>query len=98
MSVVCGVIKNGQVAISCDTQTSFGSIVVSAQYHKNCDKLFSVNGSVMGMVGWNAINDIMEHLMKHDKKLFKLSNRMEIFDTLLKLHNKMKEDYFIETS
>ena len=98
MSVVCAAIKDGVVAISCDTQTNFGSTRVSARHMKNPDKLYTVNGNVIGIVGWNAISTMLEFLMKSDKKLFQLSNRMEIYSTLLSLHTKMKEVHFIETN
>jgi ATP-dependent HslUV protease, peptidase subunit HslV len=56
-----------------------------------------VNGSVLGIVGWSAISDIVEHLITTNPKLFQLTNSMEILGTLLQLHSKMKETYFIET-
>ena len=98
MSIVCAVKKEGIIAISSDTQSTFGSITVSAKHMKNSNKLFSVKKSVIGIVGWSAISDMMQHLIDTEKKLFKLKNRMEIFSTLIKLHEKMKDDYFIETN
>jgi len=97
MSIICGAIKNGVVAISSDTLQSYGSIKISSSHIKNSNKLYSVNGSVIGIVGWNAISDMIEHLIINDKKVFKLSNRMEIFSTLKELHKKMKDEYYIET-
>jgi len=97
MSIVCATIKNGVGAISSDTQSNFGSITVSAKHMRNSSKLYSINKSVMGIVGWSAVSDMMEHLITHDKKIFQLNNRMDIFSTLLKLHVKMKDDYHIET-
>ena len=98
MSIVCGAIKNGEVAIACDTQSNFGSLKVSSKHMANHSKLFSVNDSIIGIVGWHAVIIVIEHLIRHEKELFRLSNRIEIFDTLLKLHDKMKTAYFIETS
>lgn len=98
MSIVCAAIKNGTVAISSDSQASFGALNVSAKHMRNSSKLFAVNRSVMGIVGWHAISDMVEHLILHEKKLFQLNSRMEIYSTLLTLHEKMKEKYFIDTS
>jgi len=98
MSIVCAVIKEGVIAISSDTQTNFGSLKVSAKHLKNSNKLYEINESVMGLVGWSAISDIIEHLIGNNPKLFKLNNKMEIFSTLLRLQKKMTEKYFIETS
>jgi len=97
MSVVCAAIKNGVIAISSDTQSNFGSITVSAKHMKSSSKLYSVNQSIMGVVGWHAISDMVQHLIIHEKKLFQLNSRMEIFSTLISLHEKMKDNYFIET-
>ncbi|MES9902040.1 MAG: hypothetical protein ABW168_05070 [Sedimenticola sp.] len=97
MSIVCAVKKNNEIAISCDTQTNFGSLKVSSKHMVNSNKLYSINKSIIGIVGWSAISDMVEHLLKNDKKLFQLNDRMEIFSTLISLHEKMKDDYFIET-
>ncbi len=97
MSIVCAAIKNGTVAISSDTMVTFGSLNVSAKHRRSAGKLFSINKSVVGLVGWQAVSNMMEHLIIHDRKLFRLDGRMEIYDTMLKLHGKMKDEYFIET-
>ena len=97
MSIVCAAMKNGVIAISCDTQSNFGSINVTSRHIQNSNKLYSVNKSIIGIVGWHAIADMFEHLIKNEKKLFQLDTRMNIYSTLIKLHEKMKDDYFIET-
>ena len=97
MSVVCAARKKSVIAISCDTQSNFGSINVSAKHMRNSNKLYSVNRSIIGIVGWHAVSDMVQHLISYEKKLFKLNSRMEIFSTLIRLHEKMKNNYFIET-
>jgi ATP-dependent protease HslVU (ClpYQ) peptidase subunit len=97
MSIVCAVKKNDEIAISADSLLSFGSTLASSRHLKNSDKLYRVNGSVIGIVGWNAVIGIVEHLILHDKKLFRLGSRMEILSTLLALHERMKHDYYLET-
>ena len=98
MSIVCAAIKNGVVAISADTQTSYGSLSVSATHMKNSGKLYAIKRSVIGVVGWRAMTDVLEHLMINEKELFQLDNRMDIFSTLLKLQEKMKDEYYIDTT
>lgn len=97
MSIVCAAKKNGVIAISSDTQSSFGSLAVSTKHMKSSNKLYPVNGSIIGIVGWHAISDMVQHLILNEKKMFQLNNRMEIFSTLIALHGKMKSDYFLET-
>jgi len=98
MSVICAAIKNREVAISCDTQFSFGSLKISSKHKRDANKLFTVKSSVIGLTGWTAIANMMEHLTIHDKDLFQLHDRMSIYGTMLALHGKMKSDYFIETN
>lgn len=98
MSIICGVIKDNQVAISCDTLSNCGSLTVSATHLINSTKLLKVNGSIIGIVGWSAVSDMIEHLIINDQKLFQFNNRMEIFSSLLRLHREMKENYFLDTN
>ncbi len=97
MSIICAAIKNGEIAMAADTQLGFGTTKVSAKYLKNSGKLFSVNGNVIGIVGWSAVTNIVEHLLQIKPELFNLSSRDDIYETLMRLHGIMKEDYFIET-
>ncbi|MFT5115394.1 MAG: ATP-dependent HslUV protease subunit HslV [Parasphingorhabdus sp.] len=97
MTVICAAIKNGVAAISSDTQTNFGSTIASAKHKKNSNKLFSVNGSVLGFTGWCAMADALEHMILTERKLFQLKSRMQIFTTFLELHAKLKKEYFVET-
>ena len=97
MSIVCAAQSNNEVAISADTMTKYGRLNASSNHVVNSDKLYKVNDSVMGIVGWCAISSVMEHLFEHDSKLFRLGDRMEIMSTLLLLHERLKDDYFLET-
>jgi ATP-dependent HslUV protease, peptidase subunit HslV len=97
MSIICAAIKNGVVAISGDSQTNYGALQVSAKHIRSSRKIYPINGSVMGIVGWSAMSLLVQHLMIHEKKMFQLGSRMEIYATLLKLHEKMKDDYYIDT-
>jgi ATP-dependent protease HslVU (ClpYQ) peptidase subunit len=97
MSIVCASRKNGEIAISADTLTKFGALSASSDYRVNSSKLLRVNDSVVGLVGWCAISTAFEHLMKADRELFRFGSRMEILDSLLKLHLRLKRDYFMES-
>lgn len=97
MSVVCAAIKAGEIAIACDTQISFGSTSVSSSHIANSNKLHQVNDSIIGIVGWNTLSDMVDHLILTQPDSFKLANRMEIYSTLLNLHATMKSNYFLST-
>ena len=64
MSIVYAAIKGGEVAIAADTQTSYGSLCVSSAHLVNSGKLFEINDSIVGLVGWGAIEVIVEHLLR----------------------------------
>lgn len=98
MTIIAAAIKDRKISISCDTQTNFGSLKVNASSMNDHNKLFEVNNSVIGVSGWSATTQIIEHLIETSPDMFKLSSRWEIFEMLLAVHQKLKDDYFIETS
>ena len=97
MSIVCAAVKGGEIAISADSLASYGALKASREHLDNSGKLFEVNDSVIGLVGWCAVSTLFEHMIEHEQALFRLDSRMEIFDTLLILQQKMKDDYLLET-
>lgn len=97
MSIVCAAIKRGEVAIAADTQTSYGSLCVSSTHMVNSGKLFEVNDSIIGLVGWSAIEVVVEQLLRQEARLFRLHSRAEITSTMAEVHEKMKADHFLET-
>lgn len=98
MSIVCAAVKNNEIAIAADTQMSMGSLVVTAENLNNCKKLFQVNDSVIGFVGWKAMSTILEDIISEKAGLFVFDNRKKIYKSLMNLHKEMKENYFLETS
>jgi len=97
MSIVCAAIKNNQVAIAADTQLSFGCLNVGASDLKNCTKLYRVNNSIVGTVGWKAMSTMLEVIIDQKSELFNLGNRIDIYTSLMRLHHVMKTHYFLET-
>ena len=98
MSVICAAQKDGIIAIAGDSQLNFGSLTVSPKHLKHSEKFVTIGNNIIGIVGWTAISTIIEHLAITDKKIFNLKNRQEIFSTLLKLQEKLKDDFYIETN
>ncbi len=97
MTIITAVKKNSIVCIAADTQSNFGSLQVSSKYIKNSTKLSKVNGSILGVAGWCATCQILEHFIEDKPELFKLDNKWDIFESFLGIHEKLKNDYFIET-
>jgi ATP-dependent protease HslVU (ClpYQ) peptidase subunit len=97
MTVITAALKNGKVSISGDTQSNFGATKVRANFMNDHGKLFEVNDSVIGLTGWTASTQILEHLIETQPEIFTLSSRFEVFEMFLTVHEKLKDDYFLET-
>jgi ATP-dependent HslUV protease, peptidase subunit HslV len=97
MTTVCVVRKGGQVAIGADSLVTFGDTRLPHGYEDN-DKLFRVGESYFGMSGTTAHFPVLRKaLATLPRDEIKLSTRDEVFDTFLKLHPKLKEQFFLNT-
>jgi len=97
MTTVVVVRKGGTVAIAADTLVTFGDTRLAHGYEANM-KLFKVGDSWIGMAGTTAhfpvLRRALESLAPDD---LKLHSRDEVFDTFLKLHPKLKENFFLNS-
>ena len=98
MSTLVVVKKNGYATIACDSLSTDGSITVCPENKINNLKFFKHADSFIGLVGWSNFNDILENILNDESMDLEFSNRTTIFNSLLKIHQKMKDEYFIETS
>ena len=95
MTTVCVVRKGAQVAIAADSLVTFGDTRLPHGYEDN-DKLFKVAESYFGMSGTTAHCPVLcKALAALPADELKLSTRGEVFDTFLKLHPKLKEQFFL---
>jgi ATP-dependent protease HslVU (ClpYQ) peptidase subunit len=95
MTTVTVVRKGSQVAIAADTLVTFGDTRLSHGYEAN-EKLFRIGDTLLGAAGTTAhfpvLRKALGSLAPDD---LKLGSRDEVFDTFLKLHPKLKEQYFL---
>ena len=97
MTTVSVVRKNGQVAIAADTLVTFGDTRLAQGYEAN-DKLFRVGDSWFGMSGTTAHFPVLRKALGSlPADELKLGTRDEVFDTFLKLHPKLKDQFFLNT-
>jgi len=89
--------KNGYATIACDSLSTDGSTTVCPENKVNNHKFFKHGDSYVGLVGWNNFNNILENILKDKSVELEFSDRSKIFNSLLKIHQKMKDEYFIET-
>jgi ATP-dependent HslUV protease subunit HslV len=95
MTTVAVVRKGAQVAIAADSLVTFGDTKLSHAYEANA-KLFKVGDSYFGMAGTTAHFPVLRKaLTALPPDELKLHTRDEVFDTFLRLHPKLKEQYFL---
>ena len=97
MTTVVVVRKNGQAAIAGDSLVTFGDTRLAHGYEAN-EKLFRVGDSWIGMSGTTAHFPVLRRALNGlSPDELKLHSRDEVFDTFLKLHPKLKENFFLNT-
>lgn len=94
MSTITIVRKNGSVAIAADTQASFGSRKLSARYERHAGKILRVGESFIGMTGWGVQQ--LDRLIASASEPPLLANKTEIFGVLLKMHERLNEEYLLD--
>jgi ATP-dependent HslUV protease subunit HslV len=95
VSVITVVKKNGVVAITADTLASSGTRKMSATHNKLASKIARIGGSFVGLTGWSVNQLVLEHLFGPMTDLPAFSSAAEIFDVFLKLHPRLKQEYFL---
>jgi ATP-dependent protease HslVU (ClpYQ) peptidase subunit len=89
--------KAGQVAIAADALVTFGDTRLAHGYEAN-DKVFRIGDSWVGMAGTTAHFPVLRRALGAlPKQDLKLNSRDEVFETFLKLHPKLKEQFFLNT-
>jgi ATP-dependent protease HslVU (ClpYQ) peptidase subunit len=97
MTTVVVARKGGHVAIAGDTLVTFGDTRLGHGYEQN-DKLFRVGESWVGMSGTTAHFPVLRRALNGlTPDELKLGSRDEVFDTFLRLHPKLKDNFFLNT-
>ena len=95
MTTVVVVRQGGTVAIAADSLVTFGDTRLPHGYEAN-EKLFKVGDSWIGMAGTVAHFPVLRRALNAlPPDELKLHSREEVFDTFLKLHPKLKENFFM---
>jgi ATP-dependent protease HslVU (ClpYQ) peptidase subunit len=95
MSTIVVVKKNNQCCIAADSMTSFGDLLLPASYDAHHDKIQTFGQTRLGIVGSAAHTLVIESAMKQTDLNPDFSSRLTIFETLVRLHKILKEDYFL---
>jgi len=93
----CVVVKKGnEIAIASDSLVTFGDTRLSNAYEAN-NKMFQVGDSWITLAGSAAHFPVMRKLLNGMGEDLKLNSRDEVFDTFSKVHQVLKENFFLNT-
>ncbi|HBO77244.1 MAG TPA: MFS transporter [Cupriavidus sp.] len=84
------------MAIGADALVTFGDTRLSRAYERN-QKVIPVGDSFVGLAGTTAHFPVMRSLLTGMGEEFRLHTRDDVFRTFLKVHEKLKNEYFINT-
>jgi len=88
--------KNNEIAIASDSLVTFGDTRLSHAYEAN-NKMFEVGNSWVTLAGTAAHFPVMRKLLVGMAEDCKLNTRDEVFDTFSKVHQILKEQFFLNT-
>lgn len=98
MSTLVMTERDGVACIAADTLTSYGSTIQSAKYTENHEKILRVGDAYVGVVGWSASLCVLDSVFAGPLPLPEIRTERELFEFSLKLHAKLKDDYFLNES
>ena len=88
--------KNGQVAIAADSLVTFGDTRLPGNYEAN-SKIFQVGDSWVTLAGTTAHFPVMKKLLTEMGEECRLGSKEDVFETYTRVHNILKEKYFLNT-
>jgi ATP-dependent HslUV protease, peptidase subunit HslV len=87
--------KGATIAIGSDSLVTFGDTRLTHSYEAN-EKVFKVAGSYVGVAGTAAHFPVLKRLLTTMPEV-KLDSRDGVFDTFMRAHAQLKEQYFLNT-
>lgn len=88
--------KDREIAIATDSLVTFGDTRLSSTYEVN-NKIFQIGESYVTLAGTAAHFPVMRKLLTGLGHECRLGSRDEVFETYSKVHQILKEDYFLNT-
>lgn len=97
MSTIVVVRKNNQACIAADSLTSFGDTKQAAEFINDSDKIIQGDGFYMGIVGSAAHQLVLQSVFQKHADKIDFSSRLNIFESLNRIHPVLKEEYFLNS-
>ena len=98
MSTITVVKKGKEICIASETLTTFGTTKLNEEFVSNSHKILKWGNSYVGIVGMVTLNMVIADVIKNEKKEPDFSNIHSIYNYFSKLHVKLKDKYFLNTS
>jgi ATP-dependent protease HslVU (ClpYQ) peptidase subunit len=86
--------KNDEISIASDALVTFGETRLPHGYEVN-EKIFTIGDSYIGLAGSTAHFSVLAEALRHLGEECRLGNRLEIFGTFQRLHQVLKDKYFL---
>lgn len=86
--------KDDRIAIAADSLVTFGDTRLSHAYEAN-EKIVEINGSYLSLSGSTAHFPVMKKLLADMGDECRLGSRDEVFDTFTRVHQILKDKYFL---
>lgn len=88
--------KNDHIAIAADTLVTFGDTRLSHAYEAN-DKIFQIGDAYVTLAGTSAHFPVMRKLLTEMGDECRLGSRDQVFDTFTRVHQLLKDKFFLNT-
>lgn len=88
--------KNGEVAIAADSLVSFGDTRLSNAYEAN-EKIIQFGDSYLSFSGSTAHFPVMRKLLTSIGPEYSLYGRDQVFETFSRVHELLKDKFFLKT-
>ncbi|MCU0952001.1 MAG: MFS transporter [Burkholderiaceae bacterium] len=96
MTTIVVVKKDREIAIASDALVTFGETRLPHGYEVN-EKIFQVGDSYIGLAGSTAHFAVLADALRGMGEDCRLASRVQVFGTFQKLHQILKEKYFLNT-
>lgn len=95
MTTIVVVKKNNQVVIAADSLITFGEVRQPEKYDCHSEKIQKVGDSYLSIVGSAAHTLVLDSVMRRKDFKASFSSRESVFDTFLKMHKLLKDEYYL---
>ena len=97
MSTIVVVKKGDRAAIAADTLSTVGRLRTDSKYILNSGKILRFADSHIGIIGPSAHAHVFSSILRKYPKKLRFNSVTDIFETYLRLHPILKEEFYLKT-